>query len=189
MHVLSISNPQEEKILRQSSRLITDEDFDNFLTDKIILQLQDSLLFYGNGVWLSAIQIWYPLQIFMMNCRPTKSFPHMQSFSQVIINPEIKIYNSDTFDGREWCMSIADRQCVPEQRYQVRRSVSIAFDYTDEHNTRHTDTTLSGITAVVFQHEYDHIFGKLIDEVGISWQIISNEEYKTRIKEGEKMVM
>jgi peptide deformylase len=61
-------------------------------------------------------------------------------------------------------MSIADKNCVPQNRYQVRRSISVNFDYIDEHNIRHTDTTLSGISAVVFQHEYDHLYGKLIDK-------------------------
>lgn len=86
-------------------------------------------------------------------------------------------------------MSIANEHCIPEQRYQITRSTAITFDYTDESNIRHTDQQLSGISAVVFQHEYDHLFGKLIDQVGISWKIISNKEYKRRIAEGEKMVL
>jgi peptide deformylase len=65
-------------------------------------------------------------------------------------------------------MSIADENCIPQNRYQVRRSVSVTFDYTDEYNIRHTDTTLSGISAVVFQHEYDHLYGKLIDKKNLT---------------------
>jgi len=61
-------------------------------------------------------------------------------------------------------MSIADEKCVPKQRYQVKRHTSITFDYTDENNIRHKDMNLTGITAVVFQHEYDHLYGKLIDQ-------------------------
>ncbi len=86
-------------------------------------------------------------------------------------------------------MSIADEHCVPQYRYQVRRSTSITFDYTDEHNVRHTDTSLSGLPAVVFQHEYDHLLGRLIDKIGISGQIITQEEYLRRKAGGEKMVL
>ena len=86
-------------------------------------------------------------------------------------------------------MSIADENCVPHHRYQVRRSTGIIFDYTDEHNVRHTDTSLSGLPAIVFQHEYDHLFGRLIDQEGIPVQIISQEEYLERKNSGEKMIL
>ena len=189
MKVLSINNPQEEKILRLSSTIVTDEDFSNNKVKNIIQQLKDTLIYYGNGVWLSAVQIGYPLQIFVINCRPTEAFPDMKQFSQIIINPIITHYSDETFDGREWCMSIADENCVPQQRYKVRRSTSITFDYTDEHNIKHTDTSLSGLPAVVFQHEYDHLFWRLIDEVAIPEQIISQEEYLRRKNSGEIMVL
>ena len=189
MHILSVSNPNEEVTLRSSCKIVWDQDFDNGDVSKIVSELHAALAHYGNGVGLSAIQLWYPLQIFVINCRPTKSFPDMQTFSQTIINPVTKNLSSDTFDWREWCMSIADEQCVPQYRYQVRRSVSVTFDYTDEHNIRHIDTTLSGISAIVFQHEYDHLFGHLIDQVSLSEQVISQEEYLNRKNNGEKMVL
>ncbi len=189
MKVLSINNSEEDKILRSPSRIVTDEDFSNDNVKNIIQQLRDTLTYYGNGVGLSAIQIGFPLQIFIINCRPTESFPDMQQFSQVIINPIINHYSNETFDGREWCMSIADEQCIKKQRYQVRRSTSISFDYTDEHNIRQRDTTLSWLPAIVFQHEYDHLFGLLIDKVGVPGQVISQEEYLKRKREGIKMTL
>lgn len=189
MHILSIFNPSEEVTLRSSCEIVWDQDFENGNVSKIISELRAALSHYGNGVWLSAIQLWYPLQIFVINCRPTTSFPEMQEFSQTIINPIIKNLSSDTFDGREWCMSIADENCVPQNRYQVRRSVSVTFDYTDEYNIRHIDTTLSGISAVVFQHEYDHLYGKLIDKKNLTWKVISQEEYLERKNNWEKMVL
>lgn len=189
MKVLSIANPEEENILRSSSRLVTDEDFSNDNVKNIIQQLKDTLTYYGNGVGLSAVQIGQKLQIFIINCRPTEAFPDIKHFSQVIINPVITHYSDKTFDGREWCMSIADKDCVPQHRYQVRRSTSITFDYSDEHNVRHTNTSLSWLPAVVFQHEYDHLFWRLIDEVGISGQIISQEEYLRRKNSGEELTL
>lgn len=189
MHILKIQNENENIILRQPSRLVTTRDFKDFSVKKAIEQLKNSLIFYGNGVGLSAIQVGISLQVFVINCRPTESFPTMQTFEKIVINPLITHYSTETFSGWEWCMSIANEHCIPEQRYQITRSTAITFDYTDESNIRHTDQQLSGISAVVFQHEYDHLFGKLIDQVGISWKIISNKEYKRRIAEGEKMVL
>jgi len=188
MHILSVFNPDEAQILRSSCEIVWDQDFENGNVSKIVWELHAALSHYGNGVWLSAIQLWYPLQLFVINCRPTESFPNMKQFSQVIVNPVITHYSDETFDGREWCMSIADENCVPQNRYQVRRSVSVTFDYTDEYNIRHTDTTLSGISAVVFQHEYDHLFGRLIDQ-SESGQVITQEEYLRRKASREKMVL
>lgn len=189
MKVLFINNTEKEEILRSSSRIVTNEDFSVNNVEKIIKKLQDTLTYYGNGVWFSAVQIWYPLQIFVINCRPTESFPNMQAFSQVIINPIVTQYSDKTFDGREWCMSIADKECIPQHRYQVKRSTSITFDYTDEHSIRYESMSLSGLPAVVFQHEYDHLFGHLIDEVVLSGQIITQEEYLKRKKHWEAMTL
>lgn len=189
MHILSIFTPEEDTKLRQISSIVKEEDFSNNIVKQVIQNIQDSLSFYGNWVGLSAIQIGYPLQIFMINCKPTKAFPDMQEFKKIIINPTITQFSKETFDGREWCMSIADEQCIPQKRYQVRRSTSIMFDYTDEDNIRYTDQKLSWIAAVVFQHEYDHLFGRLIDQTGIPWKIISNDEYQKRKNNWEKMMI
>jgi transcriptional regulator NrdR family protein len=50
MKVLSITNYEEEKILRSSSRTITDEDFSIENVKNIIQQLKKTLIYYGNGV-------------------------------------------------------------------------------------------------------------------------------------------
>lgn len=188
MHILSIFNSDEERILRSPSRLVTKKDFEDWTVARTISELQATLEHYGNGVWLSAVQIWYPLQIFVINCRPTESFPHMQTFSQVIINPIIKDLSAEKFDGREWCMSIADDQCNTTHRYQIRRSISVDFEYTNESNKVQTGN-LSGIAAVVFQHEYDHLLGKLIDQTCLPGQVILQQEYLERKKNGEQMTL
>ncbi len=189
MKVLSIFNSEDNLFLRQPSRKISEQDFQDQTVDIIIKKLENTLEYYGNGVGLSAIQIGYPVQIFKINCRPTDAFPTMENFQQIIINPIITHYSTEIFDGREWCMSIADDKCIPQQRYQVRRSTQITFDYTDEHSIKHTNQTLSGVAAVVFQHEYDHLFGKLIDEAWLRNQIITNDEYQQRRKQWEQMVL
>ena len=101
MHILKVQNEQENIILRQPSRIVTNRDFKDFSVTKNIEQIKNSLIFYGNGVGLSAIQIGKPLQIFVINCRPTESFPDMQIFEKVVINPLITHYSTETFDGWE----------------------------------------------------------------------------------------
>lgn len=85
-------------------------------------------------------------------------------------------------------MSIADDQCNTTHRYQVRRSISVHFEYTNESNKTHRGS-LSGIAGVVFQHENDHLLGKLIDQSSLPEKIISQQEYLERKKNGEQMTL
>lgn len=70
------------------------------------------------------------------------------------INPEIVSTSDSTAVGMEGCLSI------PEIYGPVRRSQSIVLRYRTE---RFVDTTetVEGFTAVIFQHEIDHLDGVL----------------------------
>lgn len=73
------------------------------------------------------------------------------------INPEIAEYASETAPGREGCLSI------PETAGTVVRSQRITLRYRDEQFTERTET-ISGFTAVIFQHEVDHLDGTLFTD-------------------------
>ena len=72
------------------------------------------------------------------------------------IYPNISIiWKSDSLKfGPEGCLS------VPERREDVARSTEIVIEYTDSTLTPVRDT-ISGFTAVIFQHEVDHLDGIL----------------------------
>ena len=185
MQILSIYDPDDLKILHTPSRQVTNEDFDNGSIERIITSMKKHSVLYPNSVWFSAIQFGLPLQIFYINCRPTESFPHIkQAFSTFVINPKITSFSSETVDGYEWCMSITDAQWIPTHRRRVQRSTNIVVDYRDEKNKVHKWKELYWFPAIIFQHEYDHLQGILIDSIG--YERISQEEYMERKKSGEK---
>lgn len=70
------------------------------------------------------------------------------------INPQIIHYSAETAPGREGCLSIPDRYGT------VERAQRIVLRYRDERYEEKTDT-VSGFTAVIFQHETDHLDGVL----------------------------
>lgn len=71
------------------------------------------------------------------------------------VNPRL-IYLSDTTQtGHEGCLSI------PDMRGEVARSTSIIVEYNDETTFLPRLDTVSGFTAVIFQHEIDHLEGIL----------------------------
>jgi peptide deformylase len=101
-----------------------------------------------------------------------------------VINPVIREMREEMFAGYEGCMSIVDAKDVPTHRWRVPRHTSVVIDYTDEHGARHENVTLQGFTAVIFQHEYDHLQGVLIDACGADK--ITNEAYLVRKNAGEQ---
>ncbi len=63
-------------------------------------------------------------------------------------------------ETNEGCLSL------PGINESVRRSTEIVIDYVDENFQPHTET-ITGYAAIVVQHEYDHLDGKLfIDHLG-----------------------
>jgi peptide deformylase len=70
------------------------------------------------------------------------------------INPKIiKTAGSEIME--EGCLSI------PRVHVDIRRAKTLWVEFTDEEN-RLVRAQLNGLTAKVFQHEYDHLHGKLI---------------------------
>ena len=79
---------------------------------------------------------------------------------EFFLNPEILAMPGEMKLGGEGCLS------VPEMRGVVSRSQQIVLRYRDLDFVEHTDT-VSGFTAVIFQHEIDHLDGVLyIDKMG-----------------------
>lgn len=181
--LLTINKPQDLIILHSVSDVITQWDRDSWLLQEIIWWFRELSEQFPYSVWFSAVQLWYLKQVCYINCRPTESFPHCSTFQQIIINPKISAYGDITFDGYEWCMSIVDEQYVPSHRRRVKRSTEIELDYEDLEWNTYTWIKFSWFTAVVIQHEYDHLFWRLI--CNIWYDKITQNEYLRRKNEWE----
>lgn len=184
MKLLSVYNEDENKILEEISQPVQQSDWDSWLVKTIIWEMQHYSDVYPNSVWFSAIQFWYPLQIFYRNCRPTTNFPWIKNiFQAFVINPTIISLWEEKFDWYEWCMSIVDEYWTPTHRWRVNRSTSVKFSYLDKDWIIHENTELTWFTAVIFQHEYDHLLWKLINKVW--FDKITNQEYLEKKSQGE----
>ena len=71
------------------------------------------------------------------------------------VNPEIVGRSATRSAGREGCLS------VPETSGTVLRADRIVLRYLDETTMRPVTDTVEGFTAVIFQHEIDHLDGVL----------------------------
>ena len=73
---------------------------------------------------------------------------------EFFLNPEIVEHRGEKELGGEGCLSI------PDMRGDVARSQEIVLTYRDVEFKEHTEV-VSGFTAVIFQHEIDHLDGVL----------------------------
>lgn len=114
---------------------------------RIIPKLKETVK--GKGVGLAAPQVGINLRLFVIhNGLKWKAF----------VNPEIVSMSEETETERESCLSVPYIEC------EVERSREVEVKYLDVDKMKLVTVNLSGVVARRFQHEYDHLLGKLITD-------------------------
>ncbi|MCQ2973567.1 MAG: peptide deformylase [Bacteroidales bacterium] len=151
-----IGNP----VLRKKAELVS-KDFPNLkeLIDNMFETMKKS-----DGVGLAAPQIGLSLRLFVVDASPMtddENDTFTKNFIHACINPEIIEFFGEKVNYNEGCLSI------PGLHEDVLRFDGVKVKYYDENFQLHEET-LTGPTARVFQHEFDHLEGTLFtDKVGI----------------------
>jgi peptide deformylase len=97
-----------------------------------------------------------PVRVCVVEVRaPNPRYPYKPPIPlTVLVNPMITPLSDETFDNFEGCLS------VPDLRAVVPRHARIRVEYRDRNGeTRVIEP--SGISAGTYQHEVDHLDGKL----------------------------
>lgn len=134
-----------DPILRKKCRSATIEEIDRKTIDEMV-----AAMYQGDGVGLAAPQVGIDLRFFVMD--PTGG--EKSDSLEVVINPQIVGTSSDTCVETEGCLS------VPGVSEVVERFSEIDVSYIDSQGSN-ISKRLSGFSAVVFQHEFDHLDGVL----------------------------
>jgi peptide deformylase len=113
--------------------------------------LETALKRADNAAGLALPQLGIPLRGFIISAK--YAHPARKRF---VFNPIIHRAYSPWVEDEEGCLSL------PGKKFKVRRHVTIDVSYLNEHGAR-IEETLTGFPARVFQHEYDHLDGILID--------------------------
>lgn len=159
-----------DSALREIAQPITD------VRDRDIQQLINEMLVTlkeSRGVGLAAPQVGRSLQLIIIASHPNERYPNApQMEPTAMINPKIISYTEETEKGWEGCLS------VPMIRGLVPRYREIEVEYTDRHGDRQV-AKLTDFVARIFQHEYDHLEGKVfLDRVTTNLDLISESEYQ-----------
>ncbi len=150
MRVWTIDNPEDSVLLRKKSAIIIPDT-----TDKVLLTLinrmhktvTDSV---SGGVGIAAPQVGILKRIIWVQRfdKPDEPF-------EVYLNPEIRQYSELKQECREGCLSIPERMDTLNSR-----AYAILLEYETVSGKRITEM-VEDFTAVIFQHEVDHLNGKL----------------------------
>ena len=172
--VCQLGNP----VLREIAQPIAD------VRDREVQQLIDQMLVAlkeNKGVGLAAPQIGRSLQLVIIASHPNERYPHApQMEPTAMVNPKIIAHSVETEKGWEGCLSVLMiRGLVP-------RYCEIEVAYTDRLGDRQ-QTKLTDFVARIFQHEYDHLEGKVfLDRVETNLDLVSELEYQNILQTADQ---
>ena len=174
-------------VLRQTARTLTQEELASSEIQSFIDNLVETMR-DANGAGLAATQVYNPVQICAIEVKDNPRYPYKPNIPlTVMVNPIITVLSEETFENYEGCLS------VPNLRGRVMRNTEIRVSFLDRDGQEH-DREVRGITAGTYQHEVDHLFGKIfVDHVFDSKSLCTWTEFERYhrdafVKEAEAIV-
>jgi peptide deformylase len=138
-----------EQVLNQPTNEVTDE-----IDHKILLEMKQ-VMDKVRGLGLAANQAGINKRFFIA------MFPCIGY--QVCINPKILRHGKELVESQEGCLSILGEDGKPIYKPKKRWAV-IDVEYKDSAG-RTVKQTLKRLSAKIFQHEIDHLNGKLCIDI------------------------
>ena len=149
--ILKMGNP----LLREVAEDFSVEEIKNSETQLLLKDMWHSLAAAG-GIGLAAPQIGISKQLAVIKLtEESDRYPDMEdSEAFIIFNPKITVLDKTEQGFWEGCLS------VPGLRGFVERPRKIRVDFLDE-SAKPRSIEAEDFLATVFQHELDHLVGKL----------------------------
>ena len=150
MRVMSIADTADSLLLRREcqpmvEQMVGSEELQT-LCRRMLATVNDP---ENEGVGIAAPQVGVLRRLVAVQRVDKEDEPF-----EFYVNPEIVEYGQPMESGGEGCLS------VPDRRGSVVRSQSIKLRYRDADFRLHEEQ-VEGFTAVIFQHEIDHLDGVL----------------------------
>lgn len=151
MRVLTVDNREDSLFLRGKSIDFSDRDLKSRafgeLAGKMVSTVTDPS---QDGVGIAGPQVGLARRIIAVQRFDKEGEPF-----EVYPNVRIESFSGDIVSGQEGCLS------VPGERGSVPRYSVVVVSYKDPMTLRTVRDTVEGFTAVIFQHETDHLDGIL----------------------------
>ncbi len=146
-------------VLRQKARPVTRDELSTPLVQQLVDDLIDTMR-EANGAGLAANQVHTPLRVCVIEVGDNPRYPYKPKIPlTVLVNPHLVPIGDETFANYEGCLSVPDLRGVVERHVEIRLR---AWD----REGNDIDRVIKGLSAGTFQHEIDHLDGKLfVDRV------------------------
>ena len=154
MRVLTVDDREDSLILRSectdfSLKTLRSERFGR-LSARMVATVTDST---QDGVGIAAPQVGLKRRVVAV-----QRFDKAGEPFEVYPNIRVEYLSDEKQTGPEGCLSI------PEIYGEVERSQTVVISYVDVRTLETVRDTVSGFTAVIFQHETDHLDGILFTD-------------------------
>ncbi|GAA4237020.1 peptide deformylase [Postechiella marina] len=150
MRIYKINNKKDSLLLRSKSNYINPDANNielNHFIKRLYATVRDSM---SMGVGIAAPQVGILKNIIWVQRFDKDLFPF-----EVYLNPKITSYSDKKQTVKEGCLSIPNRSDTLNSRHF---KITISYDTL---TSRQKTETIEGFTAVIFQHEIDHLNGIL----------------------------
>ena len=168
LRIAQIGHP----ILRQPTRILTREEL---LSEEIQSFLDDLVetMREASGAGLAANQVYQSLRICAVEVRNNSRYPYRPNIPlTILVNPILTPASDETFINYEGCLS------VPNLRGQVRRHCEVHVEALDREGNS-ISTVVKGMTAATYQHEVDHLDGRIfLDRVEDPNSVVTLENFQ-----------
>jgi peptide deformylase len=183
LRIAQIGHP----VLRQRATDLSREELASPATQRFIDDLIETMR-EANGAGLAANQVYRPIRICAIEVQDNPRYPYKPNVPlTVLVNPTIEPLSDAAFDNYEGCLS------VPNLRGLVKRHAEVRVTGLRRDGTPY-DERIRGLTAGTFQHEIDHLDGKLfVDRVYDTKSLCTWDEYRRHheaafVERAEKLV-
>lgn len=172
LKIATIGHP----VLREVARELTKEELLRDETQAFIDDLVETMR-DAHGAGLAANQVHRPVRIVAIEVKDNPRYPYKPNWPlTILVNPVLEPIGDEQFVNFEGCLS------VPDLRGEVRRHTQIRVRAWDREG-KDLDFVVRGLTAGTFQHECDHIDGKLfIDRVRDTTTLTTWREFERHRK-------
>ena len=146
-------------ILRQTARELTREELASAPVQRLVDDLVDTMR-DASGAGIAANQVHEAVRICVIEIKDNPRYPYKPNWPlTILVNPVVEPTTDETFMNFEGCLS------VPNLRGQVPRFTGVRVRAWDRRG-KDLEFEVKGLTAGTFQHELDHLDGKLfVDRV------------------------
>jgi peptide deformylase len=169
--IWTIENKEEENFLRQKTE---EFDFKKFKSNEItkLINHMKKMMEKANGIGLSANQIGLPYKVFVAKM-PNIPKNNLANKFYAIFNPKIEKVEGKKIDLEEGCLS------VPDMFGKTPRYPKITISGFNRYG-KPIKIKAWGLLAHIFQHEIDHLNGKLFIDSAKELKNIKDIENNTK---------